>query len=175
ERAAGVAVAGRVQRRGILPELRTLQVQPSLTGKGCAVPAHAGRGHAVEEVNASRNALNEVFGKADTHQVARAIRRQRGVAHLEHGVHVGLGLSYREPADSVTRPVVQIANGRCGFATQVRVHAALHHGKERLVRVGANAAVRCGEPVAPKFPEGFQAPGEPSDAAFARVARGSFV
>jgi hypothetical protein len=40
-----------------------------------AVPAHARRRHAVEQVDATRHAGDQVFWKSDAYQIARSVLR----------------------------------------------------------------------------------------------------
>ena len=137
EAAAGGAVAVVVERAGIGAELGALDVEAAVARERGAVAAHARGRDAVEEVDAAPNALDEILGKADAHEVARAVARQLGVDDLEDAVHVGLGFADRESADAEARPVAEVANGARGLAAEGGVDAALDDREEGL---GVNGA-----------------------------------
>ena len=105
--------------------------RPSLGERG-AIPAHARGRDAVEQVDAAPDSLDEVLGKADPHQVARPIARERLAHHVEDLVHRGFFLADGKAADSETLPVVHVCKRASGFASQVRVDSALDYREERL-------------------------------------------
>ncbi len=82
-----------------------LQVDRAEPAEREAMPAVAGRHHAVEHVDAARHRLHQVVGRADAHEVARLVRRQVRLHRLDHGEHHRLGLAHREAADGVALEV----------------------------------------------------------------------
>ena len=52
-------------------------------------------------------ALHEVLGEPDAHEVPWPVFGQLLVRDIEHGVHVGLRLAYREAPDAVAEPVAE--------------------------------------------------------------------
>ena len=102
--------------------------------------AGARRQHAVEHVDAARDRFEDVVGRADAHQVARAVGRQLRHHRLEHVEHHRLRLADREPADGVA--VEADAGERAGArGAQAAVVAALHDAEQR-------PAAGCGPPKA---------------------------
>src|ERR1700681_712294 len=71
EPGAGGAIAFRIERARIGAELGALDVQPPIPREGGAIPPHARGCDAVEQIDAAPNPLDQVFRKADSHQVAR--------------------------------------------------------------------------------------------------------
>ena len=63
--------------------------------------AEPGRQHAVEQVDAEGDGLDERRRVADAHQVARAVGRQVGERGGEGRQHLGPGLAHRQAADAV--------------------------------------------------------------------------
>src|SRR5687768_10822685 len=159
---AGGAIAFRIERLRIGAELGALYVEPAIAGEDGAVPTHARGCHAVEQIDAAPDRLDQVFGEPDAHQVARMSLWQRVIHDLDDLVHGVFFLTDGKAADPESRPVVHLANHLRCFAPEVRVDPALHDGKECLVR--ALAPLQLGE-----------TPRQPADAALARVSRRSFV
>ena len=139
ESAAGGAVAVVVERPWVGAELGALDVEAAVAGERGAVPAHARGRDAVEEVDAAQHAFDEIFGKADAHEVARPVARQLAVDDLEDAVHVGLRFADRESADAEAGPVAGVANGARGVAAEGCVDAALNDREEGL------GVIWCGE------------------------------
>lgn len=90
---AGVAAAGGVQRGGVTGVLGIVQVEPAAQEHGCAVAGQPGGQDAVEDVYAAQDSVDQVFGRADAHQVAGFAGRQDGVENVQGGEHVGLALA----------------------------------------------------------------------------------
>ena len=90
--------AGADRRRGG----RCLQIDRAAAREGLAVAAGAGRQHAVEHVDAARDRLDEIVGRADAHQIARPVGRQLPArsSSIIASITV-LRLADREPADRV--------------------------------------------------------------------------
>ncbi len=80
---------------------RILQVELAVTRIRDTMAAGAGRHHAVEHVDAARYRLDDIVRRADAHQVARRVGRQRRHGHVEHRQHRRLWLADREPADGI--------------------------------------------------------------------------
>ena len=120
ESAARGALALVVERPRVGAELGALDVEAAVAREDGAVAAHARRCDAVEEIDAAEHALDEVLGKADAHEVARAVARELGVDDLEDAVHVGLGFADGESADAVADPVAGVADGAGGVAAEGR-------------------------------------------------------
>ena len=54
------------------------QIDLAEAGERHAVAPVAGRHHAIEHVDAARDRLHQILGRADAHQIARAIRGSAG-------------------------------------------------------------------------------------------------
>ena len=80
---------------------RVAQVDRTEPRKRHAVTAVPGRHHAIEHVDAARDRLQDVLGRADTHQIARPVRRQERRHLLDHRQHHRLRLADRKAADGV--------------------------------------------------------------------------
>ena len=139
--AAGVAVAGGVEWAGVGFVAGVADAEQALAGEQMAVARVAGGHDAVEQVDSFGHGLDDVLRSADSHQVARAVRRHPRGAMAHHARHLLLGLAHRKPADGIAgktefkqageRPVPQFG-----------VHAALDDAEQRggMAAVGAVAA-----------------------------------
>src|SRR5688572_33156550 len=119
-------VAGSIERPRIRTEFSPLDVQPAFMGEDGAVPSHARRCDAVEQIDAATDALDQVLRKADAHQVAWVGAWKGRVDHLEHLVHRGFFFTDREPADGVTGPVVHRRDLRGCFTSKCWMYSALN-------------------------------------------------
>src|SRR5439155_16442031 len=101
--------------------------------EGGAVPAHARRSHAVEQVYSAANRFDQVLGKSHSHQIAWMGFRQRVVDDFYHLVHRVLLLTDGESADPKARPIGHRSN-RCSRVTpEMSVNSALDDWKQRLM------------------------------------------
>ncbi len=80
---------------------RVAQIDLAQPRKRHAVTAVPGRHHAIEHVDAARHRLQQIFRRADAHQIARAIRRQHRRGLLDHRQHHRLRLADRQAADGI--------------------------------------------------------------------------
>ena len=95
------------------------------------MPRVAGRHHAIEHVDAALDGENDVFRRADTHQVAGFVFRQT-VAHVvENALHVFLRLTDRQAAQRIAVEADFAQLFQRAFA-QVFVHAALDDGEQGI-------------------------------------------
>src|SRR5688572_9599398 len=106
EARAGGTVAGGVQGARIGPEFSALYVQPPFMGEDRAVPSHARRRDAIEQIDAAANALDEIFREAHAHEVSRACAGKSVVVHFEHLVHRQLLFADGQPANRISGPVM---------------------------------------------------------------------
>ena len=103
--------------------MRILDLDVAIAGKNPAVTRIAGRHHAIEHVDAGFDRENQVFRRADAHQVARLVRRQ-AVRRVRHdALHFFLGLADADAADGVAGQVERDQRGRDVVAVKnVRVY-----------------------------------------------------
>src|SRR5690606_32809397 len=78
-----------------------LQSDPAAPGKGKSVAAVAGRHHAIEHVDTAPDRLDEIVGRADTHQITRAVRGKEVHGRIEYTPHSGLSLADRKTANRI--------------------------------------------------------------------------
>src|SRR3954469_9454491 len=136
ESGARRAVAVGIERARIVAVLGTLDVQTSVVGKDGAVPSHPCRRDAIEQIDASPDALYEILGEADAHEVPRMGFGESFVDDFDHLVHRVFFFADRESADAEAGPVVHRSDRLARFATQVGVDAALNYRKECWVERG---------------------------------------
>src|SRR5215210_4241927 len=126
ETGAGCTVAALIQRQGIVAVLGALDVEAAGAREDCSVSSHPRWCNAVEHVDASVDALDQILREPDTHEVAW-LRAGKGVVQdVEHLVHGGLRLADRKSADRVSMPVVHRGQRCSCFLSQRRMNAALH-------------------------------------------------
>src|SRR4051812_22093436 len=106
------AVAHVVERSRVRSELGALDVHPSVSREYSSIPAHARWGDAIEQVHPALHAFDEIFRKAHAHEIAWTVERQCVVNHLEHAVHVRLGLADGKAADAESAPIVDARDCR---------------------------------------------------------------
>ena len=87
------------------------------------------RHHAIEHVDAARDALDQVIRRADAHEIARLIRREIGLARFDRREHIRLRLAHREAAERVARQVEPRERLRA-FPAQKRVGAPLNDAEQ---------------------------------------------
>ena len=92
----------------------------------------AGRQDAIENIHTAQHTVDQIFGRADAHQVTRFILRQQRKHDIEHGMHLVLGLAHRKPADGDAGRI-ESGNKFSGFRSQVGLNAALNDAEQRLV------------------------------------------
>ena len=131
--AAGVAAAALFEDRVVVRELGVLHDETACPRHGHAVACDARRVDAVEHIDAALHALDEAVRRANAHEVARLVLRQKRRRVLEHLVHELLRLADREAAYRVARQVHRRRLAGAPLA-QVFVHTALHDAEEALVR-----------------------------------------
>src|SRR5262249_35445963 len=88
------AVALVIQRLRIGAVLGAFDVETPIARECSAVATHSSGRDAIEQIHAAAHAFDEVFGKADAHEIAWAVARELTVQDLEDAVHVGLGFAY---------------------------------------------------------------------------------
>ena len=96
---AGVAVAGVVNGTGVAGEVCVHHVEAAFGRERGMVTREAGGEDAIEDVHAAGDAVDQVFGSPDAHQVARLVFGQEGSHHVEHVVHFGFRLADGETAE----------------------------------------------------------------------------
>ncbi len=105
----------------------------------------AGRHHAIEHIDAARDRLQNVFGRADAHQIPRAILRQDRGDLIDHREHHRLRFPDREAPDRVTMKTDLDQAVRAG-PSEFRHVAALRDAEQHVSRgcglEGALAALR---------------------------------
>src|SRR5687767_11395998 len=87
EAGTGRAIAVDVERPRVGAEFGALDVQPALMGEDRPVATDPGWGDTVEKIHSPRHALDEVFRKPHSHQVARVSPWQCVVDYVQHLVH----------------------------------------------------------------------------------------
>src|SRR5688572_4406896 len=132
ETTAGDTLAGLVERQGVVPVLGPLDVDAAGAREDGSVSPHARGGDAVEHVDSASDALDQVSGKPDAHEVARACAGKRLVDDVEHLVHRGLLLADGEPSDCEAVPVVHGRESGGGFFSKRSVDATLYDGEQCL-------------------------------------------
>src|SRR2546421_9959618 len=129
--AADRARAKLVQGARVGRPARVLDVQLSARGERLPVATVARRDDAVEHVNAARDALDQVFRRADAHQVARRVRRHLWRDPFDDLVHHFLLLADAQSPDGVAVEA-DLDRARKALAPQVQVRCALHDAEDRL-------------------------------------------
>ena len=131
EMAAGIAAACLVEWREIVPVTRIAQFDDAAPGEQPAIAGITRGQHAIEEINAGGNGVDDILRRSDPHQVAWPVGGQlrRGVP--ENAQHVGFGFTHRQPADRITVET-DLPQSLKRFVAQRLVHSSLHDAKERV-------------------------------------------
>ena len=124
------AVRLRIERARIVGVLRILQVHATEARIGKAVAPRARRHDAIEHVDAARDALQDVVGRADAHEVAWLCGRQVRLDRLDHREHHVLWLADREAADGEAVEI-HLRERLRALDAQRPVVAALHNAEDR--------------------------------------------
>jgi len=128
---AGVTAANVVEGSDVITIARIAQSYRAAAGENPAVACIARGHHAIEHVDAIHYGIDNVVGCAYPHQIARRGCRKLGRRMAQDALHICLGFSYRQTADSIAveSDVLQPAER---FVTQVFVHASLHDAEQRV-------------------------------------------
>src|ERR1051325_2604772 len=90
-----------IERPLVVYELCVLDVEPAARRERLARAAVAGRQNAVEHVDAARDCFDEIFWRADAHQVPRRISRHSWGDVFDYFKHHCLLSPHAKPADRV--------------------------------------------------------------------------
>ena len=80
-----------------------------------------------------RDRLDNVFRRADAHQIARFVSRQVRTGGVERVIHLLFRLAHGQTADGITGKV-QPGQNPGALCPQFRVDSALHNAEKRLIR-----------------------------------------
>src|SRR5215213_4858371 len=120
-----------VERARVVRPLCVLDVQLAARRESLACSTVPRRQNAIKHVNAPRNCLDEIFGRADTHQVSRRVFRHFRDDLFYHIKHHRLLFADAQSADGVAVK----ANVYGLFETdssQISMAGALHDSKQGL-------------------------------------------
>src|SRR5437764_12940047 len=132
ESPTGGAVAVLVQRPRVGAVFGALDVDAPVDCECGTVASHARRCDAVEQVHATANALDEVLGESNAHQITRPLAGQGVVQKLENAVHGGLRLPNRQTTDPEAAPISAVSDCPRCREPQLLMNAALDNREERL-------------------------------------------
>src|SRR4051794_38759902 len=102
-----------------------------MPGERYAMASVARWQHAVEHVDAARDRLQEIFGRADAHQVAGTIGGKRRRGFVDHSAHDLTRFADRKAPDGVSLKT-DIGERPHALGAQLRIVAALHDAKQRV-------------------------------------------
>ena len=109
-----MAFAPCLDRTGILGERRILEIDGSCGRERGSVARQAGRQHAVEHIHAPCDHFDYLRRCAESHGVARMIRRQVGDGILNGAEHLVLRLADTHAADGIAIEA-DFHKGSCAF------------------------------------------------------------
>jgi hypothetical protein len=132
---AGIAAALRIEGTVVLGVPGVPDIETSLAGEELAVPGVARRQHAVEHVDAARDALDQVLGRARAHEIPRPIRRQPLRRRGGHRIHLIDRLTDAEAADGVALEPDR-GRGVGALVAEVLEDSALNNAELGLTPVG---------------------------------------
>ncbi len=128
---SGRAIRPRIDEGEVVAPTRVFDVDDAITGVQHTVSAIAAGENAVEHIHPPADALDDVGGGTDAHQVAGFFLWEDVAAELTDAVHVFNGFADGEAADGVAR-LVLAGDELAGLGPQVIVAAALDDGEQRL-------------------------------------------
>src|SRR4029453_11914293 len=100
----------------------------------------------------ARNTVDQIFGGADSHQVARFVLGQKRSDYIERVMHLLFGLTYRESTDSNTGRIERCDKGS-GSGSKVRLNATLDDPEKGLVAASLGSETNFGPAVSPLHSE----------------------
>ena len=136
ESAAGVAAAVRIHGGVRLAVPGILDIEAAPGREQSSVTGLAGGQHAIEEINTLLDAEQQVFGRADAHEIAGPVPGQLMDEFREGRVHQCLGFAHAEPAHGETlerRRGIHLQDLMQVVPPQIQVRTALIDGKEALM------------------------------------------
>ncbi len=96
------------------------------------MPRQPGWQHTIKDIHSARHAVDQIFGRADSHQVARFVFGQERRDHIQRSVHLLLCLPHRESADG-NAGRIERGDEFGGLRSEVCLDAALHDAEQSLV------------------------------------------
>src|SRR5205807_9610712 len=131
EARAGIAVATLIERAGIVDEAPVTEVDPAAPGQNRSVAGDPSGQHAIEHVDAARNRLHEIRGRADPHQVARTLARQD--CRLQRQKLIGGCLRFTQAQSADAKAVKrQLREDLRAFSAKLLVEPALNDPESQL-------------------------------------------
>ncbi len=99
------------------------------------VPRQPGGQNAVEDMNAARHTVDQIFRGADAHEIARFILRQQRSYDIEGIVHFLFCLTHGKAADG-NAGCTEGGNEAGRLSPEICLNTALHNSKQSLVSPG---------------------------------------
>ena len=93
-----------------------------------------GRHHAIKEIHTSGDALDDIAGSADSHQVPRLAFWHIFLDRFDGVIHLLMGLPYRKPADCITGQI-QLCDLFHMFDPQIMKYSTLIDAKQHLAGI----------------------------------------
>ena len=124
-------VAAGVYGREVVRPFGVAHVEHALGGKEHGVAAVARGHHAVEHIHAALYGFEDIYRRANAHEIARAVGGQNVIHHLNHFVHLFRRLAHGQSADGVALRA-EVAHELGTLAAQLGIDATLHDGEECL-------------------------------------------
>src|SRR4051812_42662001 len=122
--ATGIAAAPRIERAVVFGKPRVLDIDAALAGEELPVSRIPRRHDAIEHVDTSSNAFDQVLRRSGAHEVAGMVHRQACRRPLSHFVHDVRRLADTEAANGVTLEPER-DGGICTRVAEIRKYAAL--------------------------------------------------
>ena len=124
-------VAAGVYGREVVRPFGVAHVKHALGGEEHGVAAVARGHHAVEHIHAALYGFEDIYRRANAHEIARAVGGQNVIHHLYHLVHLFRRLAHGQSADGVALRA-EVAHELGTLAAQLGIDATLHDGEECL-------------------------------------------
>ena len=131
EAAAEPTAAVRIGREAIFGEPAPPDVEGPLGGKKAPMAGVPRRQYAVEEIESAADAVEDVRGRADSHEVAGRVLRHPPYEAFEQGSHLVVFLAHRQPAEGVAAKA-HLHEPLEALAPQLFVQAPLDDAEEAL-------------------------------------------
>lgn len=91
---AGVASAIRFDWLRVVGIRSVQKIDATFGGKSSAVPCQPGGKDAIKDIYTAGDAIDQIFGRAHTHQITGFIGGKNLIDDLDHGVHLFFGFTH---------------------------------------------------------------------------------
>src|SRR6266516_5893282 len=130
-----------LERPFVAGRLSVFLIQRAPRGEGLASAAITGWQHAIEHINTESHGFDQVFRRADAHQVTRAALGHQRRQLLDYVKHYRLLFTHAKTADGIAVET-DLHGARQTLLAEIVMGRSLHNAEQRLSSCGRGHVIR---------------------------------